>query len=93
MNQMITNQKITSHFENELNLETERRAAAVIRGKTPAQLIRYDNRIAAFAAAIEAGKTVDCSRVPDGLLSGNTRLDVVFKTIGVSQEIIDKLFA
>jgi hypothetical protein len=90
---MITNQKITSHFENELKLETEHRAAAVVRGKTAEQLTRYDNRIAAFSAAIEAGKTVDCSRVPDGLLNGYTRLDVVLKTIGVSSEIIAKLFS
>jgi hypothetical protein len=90
---MITNQKITSHFENELKLEIERRAAAVIRGKTPEQLTRYDSRIAANTAAIEAGKTADCSRIPDGLLNGNTRLDVVLKTIGVSAEIIEKLFA
>jgi len=90
---MITNQKIISYFENELNLATKHRTAAIARGKQPDELIRYDNLIVAFTAAIEAGKTVDCRRIPDGLLNGNTRMDVVLKTIGVNAEIIDKLFA
>jgi hypothetical protein len=87
---MLTNQNIIDHFRAGITEEQAKRSRAILRGKT--DLSSYNKYILVYTAAIEAGKTCDCGKIPDGILNGNTRLDTVLKLIGVSDDIIQKLF-